>query len=370
MSLHEPPPWPSHGGQSAALLKRYGLPAEHPLEDFSANLNPLGPPDWVAETLGRQFAAINHYPAPDYAPAREALAAYHGVAAQQVLLTNGGAEAIFLAAALHAGKRAGVLVPSFGEYARACSAFGVQLTPIALPGPGFTLDLEALMAAIRDIDVLFVCRPNNPTATLIPFEQVQRLLARTAESGCQVVVDEAFIDLAVGLGERASLTPLLAEHPHLTLLRSMTKFYTLPGVRLGYVLASAANIDALSARQPPWSVNQMAAELVAPLLADTAFAERTRSWLEREHPFMSAALAEKGLEIVPSTTNFFLVRPDNALRERGLTSNVLFERLLRGNMLVRHTHNFPGLDGGWLRIALRDRAANQRLSKVFDDCVC
>ncbi|MBZ5489002.1 threonine-phosphate decarboxylase [Halomonas aquamarina] len=364
------PPWPSHGGQSAALLQRYGLPPGHSLEDFSANLNPLGPPAWVAEALGRQVDALCHYPAPDYWPAREALAAHHGVAPEQVLLTNGGAEAIFLAAALHAGKRAGVLTPSFGEYARACRAHGLSMTPIALPAPGFALDLEVLMVALRKIDVLFLCRPNNPTATLIPLEQMHRLLACAAACGCQVVVDEAFIHLAPGQGEEASLAPLLAENPHMVLLHSLTKFYTLPGLRLGHVLADISTIDALAACQPAWSVNRMAAELVAPLLADTAFAGQTRAWLESEHPPMATALAQTGLEVVPSTTSFFLVRPGHTLRERGLVSDVLFERLLRGGMLVRHTHNFPGLDGGWLRIALRDRAANQRLLKVFNDCVC
>ncbi|RUR40877.1 threonine-phosphate decarboxylase CobD [Vreelandella populi] len=364
------PPWPSHGGQSAALLQRFGLSPDHPLEDFSANLNPLGPPEWVAEALSSQLLALKHYPEPDYGAAREAIAAYHGVAVEQVLLTNGGAEAIFLAAALHAGQRAGVLAPSFGEYARACHAYHMPVTSITLPAPAFALDLDAFMAALEGIDVVFLCRPNNPTATLISFDDMQALLARTAAINCRVVVDEAFIDLAVGRGEAASLTPLLADHPHMLLLRSMTKFFTLPGLRLGYVLASASIIRSLGKHQPAWSVNQMAAELVAPLLADQAFAERTRAWLGHEHPRMAAALVEKGLEVVPSTTNFFLVRPNNALRARGVGSNVLFERLLQRGLLVRHTHNFAGLDGDWVRIALRSSEANLRLLKVLNDCLC
>ncbi|RUR30761.1 threonine-phosphate decarboxylase [Vreelandella nanhaiensis] len=364
------PSWPSHGGQSAALLQRFGLPPDYPLEDFSANLNPLGPPEWVAEALSSQLLALKHYPAPDYGAAREAIAAYHRVAVEQVLLTNGGAEAIFLAASLHAGQKAGVLAPSFGEYARACHAYQMPVTSITLPAPAFALDLDAFVAALEGIDVVFLCRPNNPTATLISFDDMQALLARTAAINCRVVVDEAFIDMTVGRGEAASLTPLLVDHPHMLLLRSMTKFFTLPGLRLGYVLASAPLIRSLGARQPPWSVNQMAAELVAPLLADQAFAERTRTWLEIEHPRMAIALRAKGLEVVPSTTNFFLVRPNNALREGGLDSNVLFERLLQRGMLVRHTQNFSGLDGGWLRIALRDAQANHRLLKVFNDCLC
>lgn len=150
----------------------------------------------------------------------------------------------------------------------------------------------------------------------------------------------------------------------------MTKFYTLPGLRVGYVLASSVAIQTLAVHQPPWSVNQMAAALVAPLLRDAVFAEQTRSWLSQQHPLMEASLPTKGLDVVTSTTNFFLVRPNNTLRERGLTSNVLFEHLLRNGILVRHTHNFAGLDGDWVRIALRGATANQRLLKVLNDCLC
>lgn len=362
--------WPSHGGQPAALLRRFGLPDAHPVEDFSANLNPLGPPEWVANALTTSIASLAHYPAPDYRVAREAIAAYHGVTPEQVLLTNGGAEAIFLAAARYAGKRAAIVTPGFGEYARACRAHRLSITYIALSAPTFELDLDALMASLKGISVLFLCRPNNPTATLIPLSTMQALLARTAAIGCDVVVDEAFVDMTVEEGERASLTPLLAEYPHLLLLRSMTKFYTLPGLRVGYVLAPSVAIQTLAVHQPPWSVNQMAAALVAPLLRDAAFAEQTRSWLNQQHPLMAASLPTKGLDVVTSTTNFFLARPNNTLRERGLTSNVLFERLLRNGILVRHTHNFAGLDGDWVRIALRGATANQRLLKVLNDCLC
>lgn len=114
----------------------------------------------------------------------------------------------------------------------------------------------------------------------------------------------------------------------------------------------------------------MAAALVAPLLRDAVFAEQTRSWLNQQHPLMAASLPTKELDVVTSTTNFFLVRPNNTLRERGLTSNVLFEHLLRNGILVRHTHNFAGLDGDWVRIALRGATANQRLLKVLNDCLC
>ncbi|MEL7896278.1 threonine-phosphate decarboxylase CobD [Vreelandella neptunia] len=363
-------PWPAHGGQAEALLAHFGLPADHRLEDFSANLNPLGPPAWVSDWLAKQLAGLERYPAPDYAAARQAIATHHQLQPEHVLLTNGGAEAIFLAAALHAGKRAAVITPSFGEYARACRAHGLSISEIALPAPDFTLDVDSLTAGLSDIDVLFLCRPNNPTATLIDMSAMEDLLNNTAAIGCRVVVDEAFIDMVGETSQEASLAPLLARYPHLMLLHSMTKFYTLPGLRLGYLLADVTTVQAAQDHQPPWSVNHLAAELVAPLLADDAFARRTQRWLASERPRMAQALTQLGLEVVPSQACFFLIRPSAA---QEITTDALFEQLLRQGILVRHSHNFAGLNGEWLRVALRDEPDNRRLvnvlKKELHDCL-
>lgn len=358
--------WPSHGGQAQALLARFGLPQNHPLEDVSANLNPLGPPGWVSRWLSEHIGGLSRYPEPSYCPARQAIAAHHGISPGQVLLTNGGAEAIFLVAALHRGGRAVVPGPSFGEYTRACSAHGVTITHSPLYIPNASLPLAPLITKAQQADLVLLCRPNNPTGGVIEHSAIESLLAQTQASGTQVVVDEAFIELSLGV---EALTPLLARYPHLILLRSMTKCYTLPGLRLGYVLAAEKIIAALAAQQPPWSVNHLAAELVAPLIADDAFAERTAQWLADEQPRMAAELAALPLDVMPSQTCFFLLRPAKALRRAGLDSEQLFERLLKRGLLVRHTFSFAGLDGAWLRVALRDKATNDQLLKVLHDCL-
>lgn len=378
------PPWPEHGGQAAPLLARFCLPPDQPLLDFSANLNPLGPPAWVADRLAQAVDGLARYPAPDYRVAREAIAREAGVTVEQVLLTNGGAEAIFLVAALHAGERAAIVQPTFTEYARAGHAFGLAVDDIPLSAPDFRLDEAALAGRLDGYRLLFLCRPNNPTGTLVPRETVEWLLSVAASRDCRVVVDEAFIDFVTPPEE--SLAPLLARFDNLILLRSLTKFYALPGVRLGYLMASDSLVRQLQVCQPPWSVNHLAAELVVPLLADTAFAERTRQWLADEQPRLRAGLATAGLEVVPSRANFFLVRPGvesevtSGLSPRHITPErgtgrkgggeataALFERLLCSGILARHTHGFPGLDGGWLRLALGDRDANDRLLAVLNE---
>ena len=353
--MNEALPWPVHGGQGAALRERFGLPADHPLIDFSANLNPLGPPAWVPARLAALVAGLARYPAPDYTRARAAIARREGVGIEQVRLTNGGAEAIFLAAALHAGTRAAIVEPSFAEYARACAAHGLAVSSISLTPPHFRLDPERVAAQLEGCRVLFLCRPHNPTGTLVPREAIERLLTLTEPLGCRVVIDEAFIDFVAANDER--LTPLLSRFPHLLLLRSLTKCYTLPGLRLGYLLGEAETVRRVGAHQPPWSVNHLAAELVAPLLDDHDFMTRMHAWLVVEHPRLHGGLVGEGLRVVPSRANFFLVQP----AEGAQATPGLFEGLLRHGVLARHTHNFAGLDGGWLRLALRDRADNDRL---------
>nr|WP_298377391.1 threonine-phosphate decarboxylase CobD [uncultured Halomonas sp.] len=360
-------PWPSHGGQAAPLLTRFGLPCDHPLLDFSTNLNPLGAPDWVPSCLAAAAKGLDRYPTPDYRPAREAIAREAGVSLEQVLLTNGGAEAIFLVAAAHAGGRAVIVQPTFTEYARACRAFAIAIDDVCLTPPDFSLDPASLAVSLDRGTLLFLCRPNNPTATLLPRETIEALLTLAALRGSRVVIDEAFIDFVTPFDE--SLAPLLARFDNLILLRSLTKLYALPGLRMGYLLASASLVRELQACQPPWSVNHLAAELVTPLLADGAFQARTRQWLSGEHPRLQAGLAAKGLEVIPSRANFFLVRPplETVVGSAQTASAALFERLLRAGILARHTHGFPGLDGDWLRLALREGDANTRLLAALSE---
>ncbi|QTF91582.1 threonine-phosphate decarboxylase CobD [Halomonas sp. BM-2019] len=359
--------WPRHGGQPGPLLTRFGLAPDTPLLDASANLNPLGPPawlaGWLAQRLQRRPLALAGYPDPEYREAREAIAAEEGVAPEQVLLTNGGAEAIFLAAALQARERPGSLAaivqPTFAEYARACAAHGLPIRSLSLAPPAFDLDVEAIAAGLGEARLLFLCRPNNPTGTLVPRADMERLLMLTAARGITLVVDEAFIDFVGGETEDGdeALTPLLARFDHLVLLRSLTKRYTLPGLRLGYLLADAETVHRAAACQPAWSVNGLAAALVAPLLADGDFARRSRTWLALERPRLAAGLEALGLVVVPSRANFFLVRHPAGQE----ATRRLLPALLRRGVLVRHTESFAGLDGGWLRLALRDAADNDRL---------
>ncbi|GHC28772.1 threonine-phosphate decarboxylase CobD [Aidingimonas halophila] len=360
-----PDNWPLHGGQANPLLARFGLPETLPVLDVSANLNPLGPPTWLADWLAERMTTLSRYPDPDYTEARTAIADKEGVDTDHVLLTNGGAEAIFLAAALHAGESAAIVQPGFAEYRRACAAHGLSTLDIPLAPPEFCLEPESAFRASDGCRLLFLCRPHNPTGKLVPRRAMERLLALTAERGCRLVVDEAFIDFVDDPNE--ALTPLLARFDHLILLRSLTKLHSLPGLRIGYLLADPRIVQHASTLQPAWSVNSLAAGLVPDLLEDHDFLTRTHEWLMTERPRLHAGLESLGLEVVPSQANFFLIRH----REGKEATRALLPALLRRGILIRHTESFAGLEGEWLRLAVLDAESNDRLLaalvEVLDD---
>ncbi|QOR39478.1 threonine-phosphate decarboxylase [Billgrantia diversa] len=348
--------WPSHGGRPEPVLHRFGLTAGSGMLDFSANLNPLGPPPWLAERLGGCLAELSVYPDPDYTAAREAIARAEGLTPGQVRLTNGGAEAIFLAAALLAKRgacRAVVVQPTFCEYERACRHYGIAVQHLELEGEHFELDESRALDAMGEADAVLLCRPNNPTGTLVACDMIERMLVVGQQYGTTLVVDEAFIDF-VTPDER--LTPLLTRYDNLLLLRSMTKLYAIPGLRLGYLLGDGPSVEQIARLQLPWSVNAVAAALVVPLLEDQDYLQRTQSWLDIERPWLQGELETQGLRVVPSCTNFLLLQDGGAR-----PMSALLEHMARCGVLARHTYNFIGLDGAWLRVAVRSRQENTQL---------
>ena len=392
-------PWPPHGGQGEALLQCLGVDpssATGPLVDLSASLNPLGPPTWFADWLAGAGGHLWRYPDPRQPLARAALAAHHGVAQQQLWLTNGGAEAIHLVAQCHRGGRALIVEPTFGEYARACALNDISVSRIMLQGDEFRLDVDALCQAMTGVDLVFLCRPNNPTGTLARRDDVATLLLHARRVGAVLVVDEAFAEFsdegedegedesadfecsddAAGDRRCAAQGPLCqwlvpgadtSVDVPLVLLRSLTKFYTLPGLRLGYVMASAARIQALAERQVAWSLNGLAEAVVPELLADGDFAEASRGWVDGERDRLCQALRALGLVVSESRANFVLLRlPGAATPQRG---EVLLRGLARHAILGRHTHTFRGLDGAWVRLALSTAEVNDRVIEALADII-
>lgn len=352
--------WPNHGGQPEALKQLFKMDKDQEIMDFSANLNPLGPPKWLKEQLSSNYDLITRYPDPSYPRSSGYLANYEGVRESELLVTNGGAEAIFLVAKYFEGKRALIVQPTFIEYERACQHYHIEVEDVFLEQEnGFELPLSLLQEKLTYTDVIFLCRPNNPTGTVIDKKDIQALLEEGLKAGTSIVVDEAFIDFVTSPKE--ALTSWLSSYPNLILLRSLTKMYTIPGLRIGYVMASEKVITVLKAEQIPWSVNSLADAIVPKLMEDRTFVEDTKKWLMSQTQFLFESLSSLNFYISRSRVNFYLLQ-DHQNKNR---TEALFHYLFQHGILTRHTYNFKGLEGNFLRIAVRSKFENEQLLHVM-----
>ncbi|WP_404346437.1 threonine-phosphate decarboxylase CobD [Sutcliffiella horikoshii] len=349
--------WPEHGGQPD-LMKKLLQAEEQEVLDFSANLNPLGPPEWLQGELEEQWKKLLCYPDPNYTFSTSALAWMERIHDEEMLLTNGGAEAIFLAAKYFEGKRAGIVHPAFSEYERACKHYHLQVTDfLTSPVDDFRLPMNQLLEALPDLDVFFLCRPNNPTGVVIPKAEIKMFLKQGLHNHTFLVIDEAFVDFVPS----ESLTPLLKEYPNLILLRSLTKMYTIPGLRLGYMMASEAVINEMKSFQVPWSVNALASAIAPLLLRDQDFVEQTFSWLDGQKRKLRNFAERYEFYLSNTSVNFYLLK-DNRSPEK---TETLFTFLFQHGILARHTHNFKGLDGSHLRLAIRSEEENDKLLAIL-----
>ncbi|MFD1037814.1 threonine-phosphate decarboxylase CobD [Virgibacillus byunsanensis] len=348
--------WPNHGGQPEAIKQLLCMNDEKQLLDFSANLNPLGPPTWLEEALTNSYETIRRYPDPAYSTSSAMVADHEEIEPDKVSLTNGGAEAIFLVAKYFEQGKALIVHPTFLEYERACKHYHIDVEDIFYEQANdFKLPVETILAKLKNKNVLFLCRPNNPSGTVIPEEDIKVLLEEGKKTGTYVVVDEAFVDFLPA--SIPGLTSWLAAYPNLILLRSLTKMYTIPGLRIGYIMADTAIINVLKEEQIPWSINALVNAIVPKLLEDSRFVEQTRDWLQEQSNYIYRTLKQLNFYFSDSNVNFYLLR-DNIQPKR---TEALFYFLVENGILTRHTHNFKGLRGEFLRTAIRSKEENEQL---------
>jgi threonine-phosphate decarboxylase len=319
--------------------------------DYSVSVNPLGPPSTVLLALRDHAAqAVAHYPDPGCRDLASRLAARHDVPAANVVVGNGANDLLFAAARAFRPRRTVVVEPAYTEYLRASLAAGADVEHWLADGDGF----EPQPFDIQGADLVWLANPNNPTGRLWP----PGCLAPWIEAHPRTlfVVDEAFLPLRPDESDH-SLVPAVSRLANLVVVRSLTKLYTLPGLRLGYALAGAERASGLRAAIVPWSVNALAQVAGLAALEDDAFLAQTHAWFRHEaESFAGRLRACSGrLDVVPSGANFVLARL------KGTTAAWLARRLAEQRCVVREAGNFVGLDEHFVRVAVRGPDDNRRL---------
>ena len=342
-----------HGGPDSAELERLGRAPER-LLDFSVSTNPLGPSPRALAAA--RAADLGRYPDRHSLAPRRALARHLGLTVEQLLIGNGSAELIWLLALayLREGDRAFVLEPTFGEYRAGAELLGAQVVEWRTsPDNGFAVDLAAVSATLAAARprLAFVCNPNNPTGAWLTATELERLLQALPDG--LLVVDEAYLELA----DRDSPAAPLLESGRLVLLRSLTKDFGLPGLRLGYLAASPTLVAALAAVQPPWSVNAAAQAAGLAALEDQGHVAAGRRAAAEARAYLAPRLEALGFRGLPSVANFWLVEVGDGARLR--------RRLLERGILVRDCASF-GLPG-FIRLAARPLEECQRLIEALGE---
>jgi threonine-phosphate decarboxylase len=344
-----------HGGNVDAWARSAGIEAGRML-DFSASINPLGPPPSARKAFIKSYGEISRYPDPYGEKLKEALAEHHRMGPSEVLLGNGSTQLIYLLCAALRPRKGLVVGPAFSEYANALALSGANIRRFTLSADdGFQFLLQQFMAAWdKDCDIVFLPRPNSVTGQVIPKTEIESIARVASTRKSIVVIDEAFIDFV----EKDSIKTLLRQNPYLIVLRSLTKYYALPGLRLGYLLGEACRVAQLAAHQEPWSVNAPALSVALACLKDAGFTSKTERWLTKERKFLSERLKTiEGLHPFASQTNFLLVK----IGRNDIDGLQLRSFLSRKKILIRACNSFAGLGAEYFRIAVRRRKDNLRL---------
>lgn len=349
-----------HGGNVVEMGLQAGIdPAL--LLDFSANINPLGLPESVKSLIVNNLQVIEHYPDVEYRHLHQAIARANQCDYDQVIAGNGETELIYGLVRALAPRLAMLLVPGFAEYRRALQQQGCQIIDYALSEQDGFQVTTSLLDAVRTHrpDCLFIATPNNPTG-LMPDAGLLNQLATLCETlQIALIVDEAFIDF---LPSGSGLAARLKMSRYLYLLRSLTKFFAIPGLRLGYLLSGHTELITLMKNtREPWTINALSALVGQHLLTDERYIQASHEYIARQRDELWRRLdGFPSLVVWKSAVNFIFFRC--------LRHNLnLQQALLQHHILIRHCANFPGLDGSCYRVAVRTEEQNKKLINALTD---
>lgn len=349
-----------HGGNIASAARRSGRDAAS-IIDFSASINPLGISPMARDAIIGTIDSVKSYPAPEMPGLISALSAFHGISPENILAGNGSTELIYLIPRVLKPKRALIVAPSFSEYEAALKNAGCKIDYIELE---MRDKFQPKVKAITDrldgrYDMLWIANPGNPVGNVVPRQDMVRLISEAEKKGVLVVVDEAFIDFS----ESDSVKDRALSSERLIVLRSLTKFYAIAGLRVGYLFGSETRVTELTSQKEPWSVNCLGEAAAIASLGDDKYRQETLALIECERDFLFDAIDSIALmRPFKSGTNYIFARLDNDIGARELCERMLQEE----GLLVRDCSNFHGLDNRYIRVAVRKREDNMRLISAME----
>lgn len=338
-----------HGSTIYRLADELNIP-ERKIIDFSTSANPLGVSKKVKAELRKHLKYMHRYPDSDTKRLRKRLGQYHAIDPETILCGNGSTELIYLIAKAFKPRKVLMLAPTFSEYERACRMSGEA--EIIYYGfkreDSFEVDPDEFIKAMEGKlpAMVFLCNPHNLTGRLLEKQAVKKIADAAKDHGCFLVVDEAYIDFSPD----NSITDEVSHNPYLFVLKSMSHYYALAGIRFGYGVFPVHCIERLKEYKAPYMVNSLAQRAAAAALKDKAYRKESMAIIHSEKAFLEKNFRKLGVSFFPSDANFYLIKTAIALEIR---------RCLRGKgILVQDCSHLRGLDGSYMRIAVKSHREN------------
>lgn len=356
-----------HGGNIYAASRNRDKTEDTVWLDYSANINPLGLAPSVRQAMLAALELVIHYPDEEAYELKQAISLCYDVPADMITVGNGAVELFYILCHVVKPRTALVTEPTFSEYGRAARASGAKVFYHSLSAEqGFAVQVSTLVSQINSIrpDIVFLCNPNNPTGSLMKTEEIAAIATAAAIVKSLIIVDESFLDFLI-LANWTS-QPLLKRLSNVIIVHSLTKFYAIPGLRLGFALANERITKLLHDSKDPWNVNSIAQKAGVAALADVEYSEYSRIYMAQENNiFYHELLLIPGIRPYPPAANYILVD----ISQTKLTASRLSQEMIKRRILIRDCSNYQGLGPAYIRLAVKCRDQNQQVIQALQSII-
>lgn len=327
---------------------------------YNANLNPMGVPGSVKRALLSNIDSVNRYPGDYYNTLKNSIATYSGTNPEYIVLGNGSLDLLRLYIALVAPKKALLPIPSCYEYEHSLSIYGCDVVHYELnEANDFMLDMKDFISKLdSSYDMVVLGNPNNPTSQIVPLDDIETLVEACRQLDIFLLIDEMYIEFAEEYGKLTAV-PLIKEYENLAIMRSVSKFFCVPGLRLAYAVMNNPDLMSItSITTTPNSISVLTAAACIDMFSDEGYMEQSRSMIYTERNLIYSAMSPcKNIKLYKPYANFMLAK---ILKEDVSATQAVAHCGLKG-LIVRNCEDIPGLDDKYIRFCFMKPEQNDLL---------
>lgn len=359
-----------HGGNIYKIFREKNIDK---ILDYSSNINPYGLPENLKKEIFEKLFVLERYPDPDYIELREKIAEKNNLNIENIIVGNGATEIIFLFMKILSPKKVLIVSPTFGEYERAIKASTLANDSLEInyfelkETENFVLNIKNLETELENnYNLLILCNPNNPTGQFLKLKKLEEILKICEQKNTKLFIDEAFVEF-VEDWENESIINSKENKENLFVIRAFTKFFAIPGLRLGYGICFNNNLlKKMLEKKEPWSVNNIADLAGKTVLDDENYIQKTKEWIKDQKKYMYENLNKiEGLRAYKTEVNFILLKIEDNLLKKGLDVKNLRKKMLEKGILIRDASNFIYLDKHYFRLAIKDKLNNEKVIETL-----